>query len=334
MSTAQQPNTMSVYPDRSKRLMLVGIFQFLLGSLCGLMAVLMVAVYLLGPMAAAPPDQAMNRQTMIPATVFYVTLAVAFIWLGIGLIRARRWAWTLTMVLSWMSLIVGVFSFVVFVFVMGPMTASIAQQGKMPPEAIMAMRIIGGAFLACIYILLPGVFLVLCHHESVRATCQRRDLKTRWTDGCPMPVLALSIMLALSVVSMSWVVPYGCVMPLFGVFISGAAGAVMILLMASVLAYLAWGTYRLQMAAWWGTLLLWIAGVLNSVVTFSRTGLMEMYEKMGISADQLEMMRKTGLVESMSHWGPWMGLAGGAGFLCYLLYVRRYFLDGRGDVDL
>jgi hypothetical protein len=111
------------------------------------------------------------------------------------------------------------------------------------------MLIIGGAFLAFIYVLLPGVFLVLCHRESVRATCQRRDPKTRWTDRCPMPVLALSIMMALSVLSISSLVAYGCVMPLFGVFISGAVGAVVILLISLVLAYLVWGTYRLQMAA-------------------------------------------------------------------------------------
>ena len=30
----------------------------------------------------------MNRQMMIPAMVFYLPLAVAFIWLGIGLVRA------------------------------------------------------------------------------------------------------------------------------------------------------------------------------------------------------------------------------------------------------
>jgi hypothetical protein len=307
--------------------MLVGIFQVVLGCLCGLMAVMMVALSLLGPMANAPQGQAMNRQMMIPGLVFYLPLAVAFIWLGIGLVRARRWAWTLTVVLSWMWLIIGLVGCVMFVFFMGPMTASIAEQGKMPPEAMLAMRIFLGAVLACIYILLPGVFLVLCHHESVRATCQRRDPKIRWTDRCPMPVLALSIILALSVVSMSSLVSFGWAMPLFGVVISGAAGAVVILLIALVLAYLAWGTYRLQMAAWWGTLLLWIAGTLNSVVIFARSDLMEMYEKMGMPADQLEMIRKSGVVESMSHWGPWMGLVGGAVWLGALLYLRRYFVS-------
>jgi len=143
-----------------------------------------------------------------------------------------------------------------------------------------------------------------------------------------MPVLALSIMLAVGVVSMSSAMAYGFVIPLFGVFISGAAGAVVILLIALVLAYLAWGTYRLQMAAWWATLLLAIVGTLNMVVTFSRVDLMQMYEKMGMPADQLEMIRKMGMVETMSQWGPWMNLAGGAAWLGYLLYVRRYFVRG------
>jgi len=292
----------------------------------------MVALSLLGPMAQAPQGQAMNRQTVIPAMVVYPPLAVGFIWLGIGLMRARRWAWTLTVVLSWMWLIIGVVSFVMVVFFMGSSTwAAIAQQGQMPPEMMMTMRIVTGAVLACIYILLPGVFLILCHNESVRATCQRRDPKIRWTDRCPMPVLALSILFALSIVWMPAAVAYRCVIPLFGVFVSGAAGAVGILLITLVLAYLAWGTYRLQMAAWWGTLLLAIVGTLNTVVTFSRTDLMQMYEKMGMSADQLEMIRKMGLVEMMSQWGPWMSVVGGAAWLGYLLYVRRYFVrSGEG----
>ena len=141
-----------------------------------------------------------------------------------------------------------------------------------------------------------------------------------------MPVLALSIMLAVSVVSMSSVLAYGCVLPVFGFLISGAAGAVVIVLIALVFAYLALGTYQLQMAAWWGTLLVGITGTLNLVVTCLRTDLMEMYQKMGMTTDQLEMMRKTGFVQSMSQSGPWVALVGGAGWLGFMLYVRRYFV--------
>ncbi len=328
---------MPVFADRSTRLMLFGIFQILIGCLCGLMGLMIVLVSTMRPMANAPQGQAMNVQMMIPAVVFYLVLAAAFIWLGVGSICARRWAWTLTVVLSWMWLIMGLCALIGFVFFAGPMmSASIEQQIKqqgqgkmMPPEAMMAMRIISGAVLACMYIVLPAVFLLFYQWPSVRATCQRRNPRSCWTDRCPMPVLALSIIMAASVASMLLMPAYGCVMPLFGVFLSGASGAMVGLLITLVLAYLAWGTYRLQMAAWWGTLLLFIVGTLNMVVTFSRTDLMKMYEKMGMPAAQLEMIRKTGFVESLSHWGPWLGLVSGAVWLGYLLYVRRYFVRNR-----
>ena len=328
MSTTQPAATTSVYPDRSERLMLLGIGQVLLGCLCGLMAAAIVAASMLGPIGAVPPGQSTSLQMMIPGLVLYVLLAVVLIWLGIGLIRARRWAWTLTVLLSWMWLLMGLVAFVMFVFFMGPMMReSMAQQAKMPTEAIVVMLIVMAAFMACIYILLPGLYILLCQNESVRATCQRRDPKVRWTDRCPMPVLALTVIQALCSVAVPSALAYRSVIALFGVFLSGAAGTVAIVLIMLLLAYLAWGSYRLQMTAWWGTLLTGIAGALSMVVTFARTDLMQMYEKMGFPPEQLELMRKTGIVELMSRWGPWMGLVGAAGWLAYLLYVRRYFVS-------
>jgi hypothetical protein len=294
------------------------------------MGLMMAVVSVLGQMATAagaPQGEAINARMMIPAIVLYFAMAVALIWLGVGSIRARRWAWTLTVVLSWMWLIMGVIACVGVVLFAGPMmsAAMAQQQPKMPPQAIVIMQIITGAVVACIYILLPAVFLIFYHRESVRATCQRRDPQIRWTDRCPMPVLALSILHTSGVLCMPSTAAYGFLIPVFGVFLSGAAGAAVVLFLTLVLAYLAWGTYRLQMAAWWGTLLLWIVGTLN-MVAFPQTGLMEMYEKMGMPAAQLEMIRKSGMIEMMSRCMPWMGLVGGAVWLGYLLYVRRYFV--------
>lgn len=325
MSTVQPPNAEPAAANHGVGLTVFGIFQILLGCLCGLMGMMVVVVTLLGPM---PQGEAMDARMMIPGMFFYFLLAVALIWLGIGSIRARRWAWTLTVVLSWMWLIMCVLSFIAFVFLAGPMMqVSIEQQGqaKLPPEAITMMRIIGGVMMFGIYILLPAVFLIFYQRASVWAYCQRRDQRTRWTDRCPMPVLALSILMAFSVVSMLFMPVYGCVMPLMGYFVSGAVGAVVMLLIALAMAYLAWGAYRLQMAAWWGTLLLMVVGTVNMVVTFWRTDLMEMYEKMGMPATQLEMMQKSGFFEQASRWGPWMVLVTGILWLSYLLYVRRYF---------
>jgi hypothetical protein len=330
MSTSQPPIETFMYPDQSGRLILVGAFDILIGCGSALMGLLLAALTVVGPMPRAPQVQTMSPQSMLPAVVFYLALSVPFVWLGIGLIRARRWAWTLTVVLSWMWLLIGVVAFVMFLFVLAPtMAVTMAQQGMMPKEAIMVAQVGMGVFMALIYLVLPGLYLVLCHNKSVHATCLRRDPKVPWTDRCPMPVLAISITMALWVVSMPSVLAYGSVMPMFGSFISGTAGTLTALAIALALAYLAWGTYRLQMAAWWGTLLLGAVGLMNGLITFSRTNLMEMYEKMQLPADQLDVIRKTGLVESMSPWMPWTMAVGGIVGLGYLLYVRRYFVRGR-----
>jgi hypothetical protein len=335
MSTDQPPITTPAPRDQSTGLMLFGILQIVLGGLCGLMGLMMVLITALPPVAQTPQGPVMNVRMMIPALIMYLVMAATFIWLGIGSIRARRWAWTLTVILSWIWLIIGAVSFIVFIVVAGPsMSAQMGQQAKIPPQVVVIIQLVTGVIMACIYILLPAMFLLFYHRASVRATCQRRDPQIRWTDRCPMPVLALSIILACSAAScLPSMLIYRGVMPLFGRFVSGPAGVVVILLIALLLVVLARGTYRLQMAAWWGTLLLWVVGTLNMAITFSRVNLMEMYEKIGMPAAQLEMMRKTGVVESMSRWAPAMSVVSGVVCLGYLLYVRRYFVrSGKGTI--
>ena len=250
MSIAQPPITTPAFPDRSTRLMLFGLLQILLGCLCGLLAVMMVVGYALGTMAGGPQGAAIDARSMIPAVAVYLVFALGSIWLGVGSILARRWAWTLTVVLSWIWLVMGAVGFAAFLLLVGPMmSATMAQQANMPPQARVVIHLIAAAVAACIYILLPAVFVVFYHREAVRATCLRRDPRIRWTDRCPMPVLALSILLALSVVSMPSALVYGPVMPLFGVYVSGPAAMAVILLVVAAMAYCAWGAYRLKMPA-------------------------------------------------------------------------------------
>jgi hypothetical protein len=326
MSTAEPLTATSAYRDHSSRLTVLGAFQILLGCFCGLLAAFMGATRFLPVMREA---QRGGPPFFLQAMAFYFVLAVAFIWLGKGTMAARRWAWTLTVVSSWMWLIFGALGFVTSVFIVGPSTwAYTAEQGKIPAQMFLAVRVMTGVFLACFYLGLPSLFLVLTQHESVRATCVRRDPRIPWTDRCPMPVLVLALTLAFSISSMLSLAVFRFVVPMFGAFISGTAGAIAVALIAVILAYLAWGTYHLRMAAWWGTLLFGIAGSLSTAITFARADLAEMYRQQGFSADQVEMFQKMGLLEMMPRWGLWGGLTGGAVWVVYLLAVRRYFVKG------
>ncbi len=328
MSTEHAPPPTAL-PDRSVRLMVAGVFEILLGCFC-LLLVMMMGGSGCADQAAGAPAQGLNAAAIVQALVIYVLAAVAFIWVGIGLARARRWAWALTVAWSWVWLVVGAFGFVIVSCVMGQGTwAAIAEQGKLPPQMATAMRITTTVMLGCIYVVVPGLLLALCHQKSVRATCERRDLKTRWTDRCPLPVLALSLVFALSFVSMFSMAAYRWTLPVFGSYVSGATGAALVVLIAIVLAWLAWGTYRLQPAAWWGAVVVMVVGTANMIVMFAAMDLSEMYKKMGMPADQIDLLQKSGILEMLTRWGPGLGVAGGIGWLGYLLFVRRYFVGSR-----
>ena len=82
--------------------MLLGILQMMIGGFCGLMAPMSVVGVLVTARAGAAAGPPVDPKAMIPGLGMYVAAAVVLIWLGIGSIQARRWAWSLTVVFSWL----------------------------------------------------------------------------------------------------------------------------------------------------------------------------------------------------------------------------------------
>ena len=149
---------MPALPDRSTRLMVFGIFQILLGCLCGLMGLMMVFMSACanGPRAAGRGAQCTDDD---PGRGFLPWLAVAFVWLGIGSIRARR-GLALTVVLLWMWLVMGAAAFPFLVLITGRIMSASAEGGELPPQALIAIQMINDSFVGFVYILLPALFLL------------------------------------------------------------------------------------------------------------------------------------------------------------------------------
>jgi hypothetical protein len=78
------------YTDRSTGLLIFGILTLLLGCLVGLFVPLMLFGQMMA--AKAPNAPPVNHAVILPVIGIYSGLAVVLIWLGIGSIKARRWA--------------------------------------------------------------------------------------------------------------------------------------------------------------------------------------------------------------------------------------------------
>ncbi len=310
------------FKDRKAGLVVFGILQILLGVFCALMVPLMILGMLMASLAddaSAPPTSPMM---MLPSILIYVLLAAWFISMGVGSLKARRWARALILTSSWLWLVCGICGLTFFLLFMPGMYDSMAEEGKIPREAILVMRCVMTVVMTIIYVIIPGVLVLFYRSRHVKATCHARDPQPRWTDKCPLPVLALSMMFTAWAVSMLTTGAHGWTLPFFGTILTGIPGAAVALIMMLCLAFLARGTYKLCINAWWCAALLTVAWAVSMAVTFSRISIWDFYGKMNIPEEQLESMR-----QYMPHDSTMilMFALSLAAFFAYLLYTKKFF---------
>jgi MFS family permease len=310
------------YKDRSTGLVLFGVLEILMGVAAGFMGVCILLVSSFIKIPNAPP-------TPWVGSLFYLGIAVSLIWLGVGSTQARRWARALLLVLSWMWLVMGVVAGVTLLVIMPTILDHLGDTMPSSGEANFVkwftMIFLGMIFLV-IYVLIPGVLVLFYRSPHVKATCEAKDPQTRWTDLCPLPVLAMSLFYGFGLLAIALVMPiYGFVFPFFGTLISGLTGALATGVTLVLMAYLCWGFYKLKTPAWWVAMGFSVVGYGSALLTFSRVGLLGMYQMMNFPPETIENIRKTGLLDSNFMV---IELAVGAVLvLGYLVFVKRYFKD-------
>ena len=325
---SEQPPEMSppvAYRDRSGGLMAFGVAQILLGVLCALMVGLMC----LGQVIAARQGGTNTNFRMMAFSLgFYVVLTVVLVWLGLGSIRARRWARALSLVLGWCWFAAGIATIVMFVLIMPKIMQGFGEGNQGPPPAArVMMMLIPLVILGIFFILVPGSMVLFYRSKHVKATCQARNPAVCWTDACPLPVLGLSVVLGLGTVSllmMPWA--YNGVMPFFGVLLSGIRGSAMLLAVAGLWGYAAWACYRLRTVGWWVVFVTMLLYGLSNVMTFLQVDFKEMYRLMGVPEDQIQLLSQiplfqgNGMFVVVGVMGVFFVLA-----LGYILFVKRFF---------
>ncbi len=290
---------MPAYKDRSTGLMVFGILTLLLGCLVGLFVPLMLFGQMMA--AKAPNAPPANLAAILPAVVIYGGLAVALIWLGIGSIKAWRWARALLLIFSWSWLVMGIFMTVVMPFFMAKVFANLPPDASDRPAANATgghhrNDRFHGSVLCRFFVLVPALWTFFYGSRHVKATCEARDPVTRWTDACPLPVLAISLWTWLAVPIMLVMPLTGrAVMPFFGVFLSGLPGGLLCLLIAAVWGWAGWWLYRLDARGWWLIVIAMVVFMVSALMTYAHHDIVEMYQLQGMPQAQIDQIQKIGL---------------------------------------
>jgi hypothetical protein len=321
------PPTPPAYRDSSGGLLAFGIVQIVVGGLISLGIPLM----LLGALLARRVGGGMPLGGYAISVVTYGFAAVLLITLGVGSIRGRRWARALTLVLSWAWLFVGIMM-TVFLTAVLPATfvaafhkaAALNPNARAMPAGVLALILTFIIVLFSVFlVVLPLAFLLFYRKKDVEQTVNQRGPEERWTDRCPLPVLAASLFFA-------WGCPYYLLMsfttpliPFFGRYLTGPPGAIGCWLVAALDAYLAYSLFHLQSAGWWISTATLTLRTASAVITYARGDLLQAYSRMGWKATQLQMMSESPMFRS--HLFLWWSVGFLLAFLGYMFGIKRYF---------
>jgi MFS superfamily sulfate permease-like transporter len=187
------------------------------------------------------------------------------------------------------------------------------------------------ALISVLYVVLPGLFVLFYRSPHVVATCRTRHPEPQWIDDCPRRLLTLTVVWVLLAISVLLMPAYDFFFPLFGIVLTGAAGAGLWAVVLACCVSLAMGTCRRARWAWTGGVALTLAATLSSVLTVLRFDLAEMMVLMRLPQDQVAMVDALPMLDgwvmvlaNMLLWGT---------FIVYLMTLRRYFRPGAMEVD-
>ena len=269
------------YRDRRTALLIAGVLEILLGVGAWLIVGLMIFA---ASMVTA--QGAGSKGSMIPGIAVYGIAGLVFVMLGVGSIRARRWARALWLVVSSFWLIGGVLAAAVVALLM----ASVAGV-----ESILLIAIL--SFFAVFMIGLPASLLAFYRSPHVKATCEAAAPEPCWTDGCPLPVLGAALWFASMTLTLPWMGwLYGGLYPFFGHFVRGAAGHGLWMVSGLLSGIATYGIYRRIHTLWLLGLVLVLGQGISATVTYAVVDPKELFAAMGTEGAAVEQIERMGML--------------------------------------
>lgn len=298
---------------------LIGLVEMGISLICALMGVFMLVIPL--PNTAAPA----GGHQMLIAGSFYLLCGAFFLTFAVGTIIGKRWARTLMLIISWFWLASGVLGLGNMIYMWPNFEKTLEATPGTQPGLNLVIETVMLVFFVTFFIVLPGIFILFYGRKKAKAHFEAWDPKESWTDKCPTPVLAMSLCAGLGALFLMAVIPFfHFVFLFFGSVLVGWPGALLSLAMAAVLIYVAWGTYNLKMAAWWTLLGVYIFWGISTVWTFAIHPMLEIDEKIGIDATNLEGVKNMDYLNNTQYWATYIGIVF-AIYIAYLFFIRKYF---------
>lgn len=315
-------------PHKNRRggLIFFGLVEFVMGGLClFFVAIMMVGVFAgiaqPGANGPFPATQAIASGTL------YLVAGAVLLTLGVGSMMARRWARDLSLVMSWMWLILGVCTGAAMAFMMPRLMPALPREQAGAGQFVLGCMFV---FFGLFGIVVPLAMALFYRSPNVKATCQALDPRPRWTERVPLLLLGLCLWMLFSAITMASMSAYA-VLPLGSQIVTGPIAIVVYCAIGALLLYVSWGLYRLSIIAWWVGIAYGVLVAVYCIVAFPHIDYNQVVEAM-------HMPKTPGMANlSAIYQSPlFLGFLGVFWLLYfgYFILVYKYFRRDFGPPDV
>lgn len=331
MTASGAPSGRPPFRDQSGLLVAIALLEILIGAGFALIgAGNVVFAFFSGRLSAVTAaggfssDSPLGRYLLLVSLVEYLGGAAFFIVIAVGTLRARRWARTLMLIVSWAWLVGGGIAMGLSAVVMPALLSQLPGTEDDPSLHGMAMAAIL-TFLAVFCVVLPGFFVIAYSGRNVRKTFERRHPEPTWTDGRPKSVLGLSLGLLLCGLAGLMSLPLGS-MALFGTLLTGRAAVAAILITACLWIVMGRLIYGMTVRGWWANLAFAILMHASWALSIRAGAFDRLYGQLEIDPRMMQALRPFGARGAVAYL---LVLASALIWIGGLVLLRRHFTGGK-----
>jgi hypothetical protein len=265
-------------------------------------------------------------------TSFLFFLAAWFCAVGVGSIKARRWARVLVLVGAWITIFFGTMLMALLLYLLPGVYDLLADSAVLSPSTAMTAL----SFSIIVYLLLQLVLPIaaICFYnlKGVQVTCERLNPAPCWSDRCPLPLFAMGFIAVLGCLSLILGASFNYVVFLFGRVLVGWQGFMIVLPISMICGYVGWGAFTRRMHAWWTAYALILLISASLMLTFSEYDMVTLYSAMGYGSEQvnglggLRLLSPALLTAATCVWGIMTCI--------YLVWVRDSFLPEHEQLEV
>ncbi|HZZ59285.1 MAG TPA: hypothetical protein VFE31_15750 [Opitutaceae bacterium] len=321
MSELDPPVIAPAYQDRRIGLVVGGVIIAIVGFFFVLAALLAP----IGQIAAGDGSgQPVAWNVVGSGVCTNLLIAIPAIWVGVGSLLHRRWVRPIVLTVSVLLAASGLFECALLPRVVARTLQRTAAANPLPPAAIAAAQWISLVVMLVLLVVIPALYFWYYGKRDVKLTLEARDPVSRWTDGKPVPLIGACVCLAWGAVYLlGFSLLLRTAFPLFGTVAPPAVSRLLWLAFALFSLYAARGFYRRDRAVWTAYFVVFLAMGASGLFTLHHLGLRELYARSGIPAGQADQI--LGVLSGLDHAVVAATAALVAGWLGFLLYLRRYF---------